>query len=659
MVKRDIDLSSGLGDIDHILRNQSVADLSWLSVDEEDYRKSQALPKQNLDTIPSLVKALEFDPEDDIPRLIPLRPHTLVNSNPLEAPPPPVSDLDAPIRNRVARLVMAGVSDAEIAERLSVEFPPREIIAAQPVIDSVLSERGLLGNVYIDASHFPHAARDSRERKAATDLGKKAIFVIAGCGGCNGCNCYESGFCKTFGGKRVVSEVPYGSSLTAQFASTLATTQRLEPIDFSAMKSKEDWKRHLQSSFLNPINSMGPEKVRVVQHHAPAKKPVVTASDVKDFWDRKTATIAPPPSHTYLKFAKRMATGHNDVESLSVATDPSLRALASEYGLLGHTWIDMDAMGGCKHTADLIRKNGFAPDFVLRRASVCEHCNCAPNGGCESLKAVTQIVASKPSLEKTFFVSALERGVRSGRIASTQAKTAMQNVKDGSNWGALISQTNLFRPVAESVVSYSGSNVAAFHGSARSYETLDGEAVRRTISHLMNTGLQGKPLKEAILSTYSREGLASVSDVGRRVASEEGIQGSYFIDPTAYDDYGRGCTDGAKLFRNKGPANVLASSACTGCSLQTAPGRCSKYSKDLIRSVPTDVRAQYAAEKRRLPMVTPLEKNVVKEFEVRASELPVDLKGYKNKIVKFDFLVLCRRSLRGPATPERRREANR
>ena len=37
MAKQDQGFNSGLGDIDHILCNQGVADLSWLAVDEADY----------------------------------------------------------------------------------------------------------------------------------------------------------------------------------------------------------------------------------------------------------------------------------------------------------------------------------------------------------------------------------------------------------------------------------------------------------------------------------------------------------------------------------------------------------------------------------------------------------------------------------------------
>ena len=115
MAKKLPDLSAtGLGDITKLLHNQGVSDLSWLAVDEADYRAAEALPKQNLDIIPEFQKALISDTKEgslDVPRLIPLKPHTIVNRNPLSndygqtAP----TDQTAPIRNRVAKMVMMGM----------------------------------------------------------------------------------------------------------------------------------------------------------------------------------------------------------------------------------------------------------------------------------------------------------------------------------------------------------------------------------------------------------------------------------------------------------------------------------------------------------------------------------------------------------------------
>jgi hypothetical protein len=142
----------------------------------------------------------------------------------------------------------------------------------------------------------------------------------------------------------------------------------------------------------------------------------------------------------------------------------------------------------------------------------------------------------------------------------------------------------------------------------------------------MNTGLQVRKLQSAVLRRYARSDLAQVPSVGAQLAKDDGVQGSYFIDPTAYRDYGRGCQTASDNFRklNSVP-NVLASSGCTGCRLQTHPGWCSKLAKTLIRQVPEEVRLE-VAERRRLPVVqasAPV-RNPVAEFELTA-ELPVEI----------------------------------
>lgn len=134
---------------------------------------------------------------------------------------------------------------------------------------------------------------------------------------------------------------------------------------------------------------------------------------------------------------------------------------------------------------------------------------------------------------------------------------------------------------------------------------------------MMNSGLSGRRLVSAVLGRYSRSDLSQVPQVGASLAADDGVQGSYFIDPTAYPDYGRGCSTGAESLRRRRVPHVLAGSSCTGCRYQTHPGWCSKYAKNLIRQVPDSVRAE-AAERRRLPVVSdraPVE-NPVEKYEL-------------------------------------------
>jgi hypothetical protein len=155
-----------------------------------------------------------------------------------------------------------------------------------------------------------------------------------------------------------------------------------------------------------------------------------------------------------------------------------------------------------------------------------------------------------------------------------------------------------------------------------------------SISSMMNTGLSGPRLKDAILSRYSSSDLQQVPEVGAALAPDDGVQGFYFLDPTAYSDYGHGCIRGSSSLRSSKASFVLASSSCTGCTHQTAPSWCNRYSRRLARTVPDELRARVAAA-RHLPVVqhAPPE-NPVEKYELR-SELHVDIAGARSRPVEI------------------------
>jgi hypothetical protein len=655
---------TGMGDLTNILHNQGVSDLSWLNVDEADYRALEALPKQNLDTIPEFQKALISDTKEgslDVPRLIPLRPHTIVNRNPLSqdygqtAP----TDQTAPIRNRVAKMVMLGMDNNTIAARLQAEFGIGDIRRAKPAIVEVLSERGVLGNVYVNAAHFPRACQDPKERQFARMASKNALFVLGGCDNSNGCDCQKSGICKTFGGKRVVAEVPYSAKIIAHYAPKLASERRLDgPIPVGADNkglpaSAREYKEILRAAFnKTPIVSRS-EGVRTVFTQQAAPKPVVTQQQYDEFWHRKFSAPVEAPSPGYLKYARRMMLGNADLAVLAAASDPEISGLVSEYGILGKTYLDMDAMEGCHNTLALMQKLaasgqsqaaglGNDPrdlhlDYVIRRSATCEHCKGAPDGACAQICNYTRIVHSKPPVGKQTFLMALQRAALQKRLTVEQVQNANKRSVSVKNWKTAIAHVNLHSPPAppeEQVHEYSGIHATAKTLEPARQETLraqmDPEEVRRTISHVMNSGLSGRPLQAALLKRYSREDLQQVPEVGRRAAMDDGVQGVFFIDPTAYRDYGKGCNDGAKEFRKRGAPHVLASSSCTGCMLQTAPGWCSKYAKSLIRQVPTQVRQAAVQARRQLPVIhTPVE-NPVEKFQL-ANEIVIEAPQVRSK----------------------------
>lgn len=644
---KDIEFGNGLGSLDSVLRNQSVSDLSWLAVDEEAYRAAEALPKQNLDIIPELTKAMTY--EDDVPHIIPMRPHVIVNPNPLGrdgmnnigiVTGKREEDLVNAVRNRVARMVMQGLPPDHIKSSLEAEFSKPELRVASNAVNEVVGERGLLGNVYINASHFPRCAQS---KDADTQFGakqtKRALFVLAK-DNCAGCVCNRNGQCSSFK-KTIVAAVPYNSQLAAHYLPTLAQEGRVAALVDTT--STHDWKQRLQTAFLSNVDLPTPDGLKTVATQQPAVAPRRFSDDEIQAHLAAVKTVKEDSiSPGYAKFAKRMMEGRDDRELLVASGDSDLSRLATEYGLLGHTYLDMDAMGGCEKTAkfmlDRFASTNSYPDFVIRRTATCPQCQCMGDGNCARISQVTKIVTSAEVLEKKHFLAALERATAQGRISATMATKAARNVKPGVDFGNLTAQLNTFTQAVPAAQEYTGSRQATYTGSMRGEyirPDVDHEEVRRSISHFMNMGLAGTALKNAVHARYSSLELNTFpSDASLRLASDVGVQGSYYLDPTAYVDYGAGCREGSTIFRRKGPGNVMASGSCTGCTCQTAPGWCSRYAKNLITSVPQEVRT--ASQRRPLPVVRVAAENPVEKYQLGA-DLDVDLNGSKSRELSIGF----------------------
>lgn len=627
MADKKFDLSSGLGDISAVLASP-VADLSWLVVDEELYRASETLPKQNLDIVPDLARALAS--EDGVPSLVTYREHAMGGAPLSDGPRTASVDVES-IRIRTARMVMAGLPDSEIGRRLSLEFPFSSLQHSRDLIAGVLAERGLLGSVYVRASDFPRAAHDPEEKKLARLAGRLASFVVGTCGG--ECSCASSGVCRTFGDKRVVSssdDIPWGRGVASRYATSLAAEKR--PIQIPAVESPDSWRAAVRHAFLQVPSAVRPDGVKTALVHQPQAKVHVTSKDVADFVARRGSgpSSDPIPSPARAKYARRMMEGHDDRAALLSATDPDLRDLASEHGVLGHTYVDVDCAGGCRQALEIVRSRGLSPDYVLRRSASCSMCGGASDGACAELCRTASLVRFRPELGRSDFGRALVRASREGRVEELRARTAASRAPSDADWRSLTARVNLMRESSvPAKTEYSGARLVAHYGAPGRSDVntseIDAEDVRRFVSHLMNTGLQGRALQEAVLLRYARKDLAQVPEVGRQAATDDGIQGHLFVDPTAYSDYGRGCDEGAIHFRKRGAPHVMASAGCTGCVLQTHPGWCSKYAKTMIRSVPTEVRERVASERRTLPVIqTAPFRNPVAEYGLASEELIVE-----------------------------------
>ncbi|MFA5202929.1 MAG: hypothetical protein WC708_00750 [Lentisphaeria bacterium] len=643
MAKTPDDVNSGLGDISSILHNQGVSDLSWLNVDPEEYRKFEALPKQNLDIIPELQTALAWDGKDErVQSINPIRPHTTVNTNPLDTPEATLRSKSS-VRDRLAEYVMEGKSEKEIAKNLLLQFSPEQLRSASTEASQVLGERGLLGNIYVDASHFPRCAQEGPHRDFVAKHAKRALYVLAK-NSCPGCVCNQGGRCASFQ-KRVVREIPYAEALAAHYATQLSKERRLTEEDVKVLTSSNrtasDIKEHLRVAFLRPIAAVHPDGVQTIHYQKQVAAPIITDEDRRQFEMRQAAkaSIERLPNPMYVVAARRMMKGHADRMSLSASSDVEIRNLAREHGILGHTYLDGDILGGIKETLDHIATMKSPPDFVVLR----DLASLSGSHQLIELSKLSTIVPNRPVLTREHLASACERAVNEERMTGEQVTNILRNSSStpDENIPSIISQVNLYTPPAEvREIEVNPAILATAHNGESHAETraiMNPEEVRRTISSMMNSGLRGKKLQAAVLSRYSRSDLAQVPEVGSQLAAEDGIQGSYFIDPTAYSDYGRGCNIGSDLLRKKEVPNVFVGSSCTGCRLQTHPGWCSKYAKSLIRQIPDSVRVE-AAERRRLPVAQELPpvEDPVRKYGL-ASELTLEPAPAPRKMVEINI----------------------
>jgi hypothetical protein len=198
-----------LGDLGEFLKEGSLVDLSWLDVDEAEYRSHDRLPQQNLDIVPDL-QALWA--REDKPPTTYLEPNTAA----LPRTMGDLSQVHGPLRSvpadivRTARMIMMVTRDpSRIASSLRRMYDSDSLRHARTALASVLAERGLLGTYYIDAADFPNCTNgNSRDVNFVRRQAGQALYVKAK-PACTDCLFRSSGnVCSVFH-KQIVLDVPY------------------------------------------------------------------------------------------------------------------------------------------------------------------------------------------------------------------------------------------------------------------------------------------------------------------------------------------------------------------------------------------------------------------------------------------------------------------
>lgn len=602
--KKSRAVASSVGDIVGTVFNQAhTPDLSWLDLDESEYRKFEALPKQNFDLVPDIEEFLSKDSQEFVPAPV----HIMVNTNPLEHPTKSLVNASEKIRERTVRLVMKMADDRTIVSRLASEFHPNDIKKSESTIRSLVSQRGLLGPVYFHAADFPQYHKTgSEDSKFITKYAKTALFVISD-------NDMDS---LKFSRTRVSSsdKIPF-ESLVDHYKSHLDS----QGLKFSTASSAKD---SIRLSFSNP-STYAPNETQHVW--SPVK--IHSAGNIR------SNESLDGFSADYLKFSKRMMSGHDDRSILLASNSKELIELAGQFGLLGHEYLDVDVLGGCLKTSFFLKKSkSFTPKYLVRRASCC-------SGGsecsCKDLESSSVFVSSVPVMTQRDFVFSCWKANQQGRLSDSDFQSIISSRKASDSWNTLCARVNTYRPAASEKVSVPHTQKLHFTTQTAA-DGVDGEEMRVFVAKLQNRGLSMQEIRTQLTLRYPVAGIIRNASVIREAMKHDGVLGHHHIDPSCYSDYGRGCESGSKLFRGTGPKNVVASSSCTGCVLQTHPGWCSKYAKNLIRPLAQDkiLEIRTASAKKSLPVLEVAVRDPAKEWGLEKPSLDVELSGRKTIDIK-------------------------
>lgn len=582
-----------LGDLSEFLKDGAIANLDWLDVDVAEYRKNiETLPKQNLDVIPDLEAAWMHKDENPgiyaVPNVVPVPPfvgageiHTIGDMSQahgrLRAKPEEIL--------KTARLALMQSTDMHrFRQALVSRYDMDSLKAARDVIAKVVQERGLLGKFYIDAADFPNCHTGSLAAvKFTTRYAKAAKYVIAKprCTGCVHAMQGPTGadMCSVFH-KEIQVDVPYSEALAAQ-VEALQKSQG-KKIEASAAAPKDRIRlAMLADGFIAPGPSPMPKPTENVVR---LMKPVQAVVPIPN---RKAQQIIATMRREMLK-------GHgvaDVVETLKIAfnqqdlaeTRAHWEPLFREGGLYGAVYSTQDSFDDCREGADFLAKHN---PTVRAMVSGDKCSSCIYNKISRCMIYGKPLIKSANALYTPDVVDAvLLEGQTSGRLPpeSKQAGDYGLNPREQLKGMHRVASTRRL-PVLQHNTRLDV--VKAYHGASAEMGKPAVNPVIAGMGRMLNEGLYGADLIRAAHLRFSKEAMLSAKDQLRPVIAEQGLQGVFYVDPTVYDDYGKGCKEAERLHRTRLIEYVKVGSKCNGCVHQNQPGYCSVLAKKLVVEPP-------------------------------------------------------------------------
>lgn len=601
-------------DLSDFLKDASVADLDWLDVDEEQYRAMDTLPKQNLDIGPDLEAFWAREGESPtkylIPNVVPVPTAGIENPKTMGD----MSQVHGRLRGqaeeiaKVARLSLMQSDDpnrlrGDLVRRFGLE-PLRE---HREVLASVLQERGLLGRYYVAANDFPTCDRGGPAADFVRKYAAEAKFVVAkkACGDCCHASKTPTGgsVCGQFQ-KEIKVQVPYTDHLAQSVEA--AQVARGRNIQASTTNPRE----RIRQAFLAPrlssitetYEGSGLGKLPQLPNLAPgvAQERLVEASTLvrkKQASDQAALEAQPVIAFLHREMVKGLS--HAELaKTLKLAFDSKLLTrththwgkLFNESGLYGVVYTKQASFDECRTGADFLAKHNPR----VRAIVAGDKCgSCFYNKTRCLLYGKPLIKSAEDVLTPATVEAVLLEHRTAGRLPAWE--------KVASAWGE--SPAQALKAIHEATRSAMLPQVApvrmgfmqGFHGQTVGHKTsgLTRRDIAKQASKYLNEGLYGQDLLLALKTRFEPRDLVAAKEELRPILAEQGLQGIFYVDPSVYDDYGRGCKEASRLHGSRGVGYLKQGAKCSSCVHQVRTGFCSQINKQLVDEPPyVDKQAQ-------------------------------------------------------------------
>ena len=575
-----------LGDLGGFLKSGGVSDLSWLDVDDKEYRNLDTLPKQNLDISPDLQALWGHEDRSPSSYLVPNKdiPRTMGDLS--EAHGKLAHEL------RVAARLSLYSNHTDLnrwKESLTSKFGLEILREHRDILKEALEDRGLLGGVYVDSQDFPNCHRANKSAQELVHrLAPEAGYVKAkpACQNCRYATMTPSGGqnCAVFH-KELVLDIPYTDALADQIESRqgahgkvvqanteLLPKERIRLAILSPRATKENLSQ--VKPVENTARLMGPSgkvHLRIVRSASMPKE----ASDVLGLLRREFLRgRSPSEALSTLKIAYPLET----LKDTRQHWEPTFK----EAGLFGAIYMTQDSFQECRDGVDFLAKHASQ----VRGIVAGQKC-----GGCYYNKMSRCMMYGKPLVKEAselYTEDTVREVIREHRLAGR-----LETGSDTITWGdtpesSLREIHRVASMVPQTQAQHQRVVMKAFVGNSFTQTTsaLTKREVVRTASRYLNEGLYGQDLMELMRKRFDPRDITAASEGLREVLAEQGLQGIKYIDPTVYTDYGKGCNEAERLHRSRLVPYVKMASSCTSCVHQTKSGYCSKLNKPLVPEVP-------------------------------------------------------------------------